>query len=145
MFETGKTTQVSAELRRYNIAVLGLCETRWTQSGQIRLSTGETLLYSGHEEDNSPHTEGVGLMMSAEASASLIEWTPVSSRIVLARFRSRTRNVQIVQCYVPTNDALGDLKTDFYEQLQATLEQKQSSSWEISMRRLELATSVDSM
>ena len=145
MFETGKTTQVSAELTRYNIAVLGLCETRWTQSGQIRLSTGETLLYSGHEEDNSPHTEGVGLMLSAEASASLIEWTPVSSRIVLARFRSRTRNVQIVQCYVPTSDAVGDLKTDFYEQLEATLEQKQSSSWEISMRRLELTTSVDSM
>ena len=145
MFETGKTTQVSAELRRYNIAVLGLCETRWTQCGQIRLSTGETLLYFGHEKDTSPHTEGVGLMLSAEASGTLIEWTPVSSRIVLGRFCSRTRNVQIVQCYVPTNDAVGDLKTDFYEQLQATLEQKQSSSWEISMRRLEVTTSVDSM
>ncbi|KAL9983152.1 hypothetical protein ACROYT_G005285 [Oculina patagonica] len=124
MFETGKTAQVSAEMRRYNIAVLGLCETRWTQSVRIRLSTGETLLYSGHEEDNSPHTEGMGLMLSAEAAGSFIEWTPVSSRIVIARFRSRTRNVQIVQCYAPTNDADGDLKTDFYEQLQATLEQR---------------------
>jgi len=124
MFETGKTAQASTEMRRYNIAVLGLCETRWTQSGQIRLSTRETLLYSGHEEDNSPHTEGVGLMLSAEATASLIEWTPVSSRIVLARFRSRTRNVQIVQCYAPTNHADGDVKTDFYEQLQTTLEQR---------------------
>ena len=124
LFETGKTAQVSTERRRYSIAVLSLCETRWTQSGQIRLSTGETLLYSGHEEENSPHTEGVGLMLSAEATASLIEWTPVSSRIVLARFRSRTRNVQIVQCYAPTNDADGDVKTDFYEQLQATLEQR---------------------
>ena len=93
MFVTGKTAQVSTEMRRYNIAVLGLCETRWTHSGQFRLSTGETLLYSGHEEDNSPHTEGVGLMLSAEATASLIEWTPVRSRMSLARFRSRTRNV----------------------------------------------------
>ena len=32
--------------------------------------------------------------------------------------------MQIVQCYAPTNDADGDLKTDFYEQLQATLEQR---------------------
>ena len=63
-------------------------------------------------------------MLSAEATASLIEWTPVSSRIVLARLRSRARNVQIVQCYAPTNDADGDVKTDFYEQLQATLEQR---------------------
>ena len=75
------------------------------------------------EEDNSPHMEGVGLMLSADATASLIEWTPVSSRIVLARFRSRTRNVQIVQCYAPTKDADGDVKTDFYE-LQTTLEQR---------------------
>ena len=124
MFETGKTPQVSTVMRQYNIAALGLCETRWTQSRQIRLSTGETLLYSGHQEDNSPHMEGVGLMLSAEATASLMEWTPVSSRIVLARFRIRTRNVQIVQCYAPTNDADVDVKTDFYEQLQATLEQR---------------------
>ena len=38
---------VSAEMRRYNIAVLGLCETRWTQYGQVRLITGKTLLFSG--------------------------------------------------------------------------------------------------
>ena len=99
MFETGKTAQVSTEMRQYNIAVLS--KTRWTQSGQIRLSTGETLLYSSHEEINSPHTEGEGLMLSALATASLIEWTPVSSRIILARFHSKTRNVQIVQCYAP--------------------------------------------
>ena len=141
MSRTGRTTQVSTEMRRYNIAVLGLCETRWTQSGQIHLSTGDTLLYSGHEEDNSPHTEGVGLMLSASATASLIEWTPVSSRIVLARFRSKTRNVQIVQCYAPSNDADDDLKTDFYEQLQATF----SSSLEISMRRLEATTQVENI
>ena len=50
LFETGKTAHVSTERRRYKIAVLGLCETRWTQSGQIRLSTGENLLYSTLEQ-----------------------------------------------------------------------------------------------
>ena len=127
MFETGKTPQVSTEMRQYNIAVLSLFERRLTQSRQIRLSTREPLLYSCHQEDKSPHMEGVGLILSAEATASLIEWTPVSSRIVLARFCSRTRNVQIVQCYAPTNDADVDVKTDFYEQLQATLEQ--NTNW----------------
>ena len=32
MYEAGKTAQVTAEMRRFNLAVLGLCETRWTQS-----------------------------------------------------------------------------------------------------------------
>ena len=33
MFETGKTFQVAAEMRAYNLALLGISETRWTQSG----------------------------------------------------------------------------------------------------------------
>ncbi|KAL9961175.1 hypothetical protein ACROYT_G030073 [Oculina patagonica] len=32
LFKTGETAQVSAEMRRYNITVLGLCKTRWKQS-----------------------------------------------------------------------------------------------------------------
>ena len=59
MYETGKTAQIAAEMRRYKLAVLGLCETRWTSSGQIRLATGDTLIYSRHEEEETPHTEGV--------------------------------------------------------------------------------------
>lgn len=42
-------------------------ETGWTQSGKM-------LLYSGHEEDSSPHTQGVALMLSPTASRSLIGW-----------------------------------------------------------------------
>ena len=58
MYEAGKTAQVAAEMRRFNLALLGLGETRWTQSGQLRLTTGEIILYSGHEEDDAPHSEG---------------------------------------------------------------------------------------
>ena len=61
MYDTGKTTQIEAEMRRYKLAVLGLCETRWTRSGQIRLATGETLIYSGRKKEDASHTEGVGL------------------------------------------------------------------------------------
>ena len=55
MYEAGKAAQVSAEMRRYNIAPLGLSETRWLQAGQKRLASGELLLYSGHEEENAAH------------------------------------------------------------------------------------------
>ena len=66
MYETGKTVQVAREMKRYKIRVLGLCETRWIQSGQLRLSSGEQLLYSGHIEEGAPHTEGVALMLAPE-------------------------------------------------------------------------------
>ena len=54
-------------MRNCNITVLGLFETRWTQSGQMRLTTGEMVLYSGHEEVNAPHTKVVAFMLSREA------------------------------------------------------------------------------
>jgi hypothetical protein len=50
MFEIGKTAQVAAEMRRYKISILGISESRWTDSGQKTLSIGKLLLYSGHEE-----------------------------------------------------------------------------------------------
>ncbi|KAI0215125.1 hypothetical protein LSAT2_032843 [Lamellibrachia satsuma] len=59
MYETGTTAQIAAEMRRYKLTVLGLCETRWTRLGQIRLATGETFIYSGHGEEDAPYTEGV--------------------------------------------------------------------------------------
>ena len=67
MYEAGKTAQVASEMRRFNLSLLGLCETRWTQSGRLRLTTGEIILYSGHEEDDAPHSEGVALLLGKEA------------------------------------------------------------------------------
>ncbi|VDP39341.1 unnamed protein product [Schistosoma margrebowiei] len=56
MWDTGRAFQIVAEMRRYNIEVLGISETNWTQVGQQRLTSGELLLYSGHEEESAPHT-----------------------------------------------------------------------------------------
>ncbi|VDP32690.1 unnamed protein product [Schistosoma margrebowiei] len=49
-----------------------LGKTHWTQAGQQRLNTGEMLLYSGHEKDNAPHTQGVALMLSKVARHALV-------------------------------------------------------------------------
>ncbi|VDO57651.1 unnamed protein product [Schistosoma margrebowiei] len=52
MWETGKTSQIATEMRRYKFAVLGISETHWTLAGQQRLNTAEMLLYSCNEEEN---------------------------------------------------------------------------------------------
>ena len=62
MYQGGKAITIANEMQRYNLQVLGLCETRWTQAGQTRLATAELILYSGHTERNAHHTEGVGFM-----------------------------------------------------------------------------------
>ncbi|VDO60329.1 unnamed protein product [Schistosoma margrebowiei] len=57
MWETGRVFQIASEMRRYNLEVLVISETHWTQVGQQRLASGELLLYSGHEEENAPLTQ----------------------------------------------------------------------------------------
>ncbi|XP_070210937.1 craniofacial development protein 2-like [Littorina saxatilis] len=111
MYEPGKTAQVAAEMRRNNLTLLGISETRWTDGGQRRLMTGELLLYSGHEENDAHHTQGVGLMLSKQAQRSLIGWEAHGPRIITASFRTKKKRIKmhVVQCYAPTNDNEDDV------------------------------------
>ena len=121
LYEAGKSAQVCGEMHRYNLKILGLCETRWTGTGRTRLASGDTTIYSGQEEGQ-PHMHGVGLMMTPEATRALLSWEPVSPRILTARFNSKGRKVTIIQCYAPTNAADEEVKEEFYDQIQAIME-----------------------
>ncbi|MEE4247398.1 MAG: reverse transcriptase domain-containing protein [Kangiellaceae bacterium] len=135
MYEAGKTAQVAAEMRKYNIALLGLSETRWLQTGQLRLLTGELLLYSGHEDQNAAHTEGVAIMLSREAQRALIRWEAHGPRLITATFRTKKKKIQmnVVQCYAPTNDHDEQSKNDFYSRLQTVLDKLKDGDVNILM------------
>jgi len=95
MFEAGRTIQVAREMENYKIGVLGLSETRWLQKGQLRLSSGEQLLYLEHTEDGAPHTEVVALMLAPGAQRALIGWEPVNSRIITAKFTTKKKEIRL--------------------------------------------------
>ena len=120
LYETGKSAQVCQEMHRYNLKLLGLCETRWTGTGRTRLASRDTIIYSGQEEGQ-PYTHGVALLMTPEATRALLSWEPVSPRILTARFNSKGRRVTIIQCYAPTNMADIEDKVHFYEQTQSVI------------------------
>ncbi|VDO76541.1 unnamed protein product, partial [Schistosoma curassoni] len=89
MWETGRVFRIAAEMSRYNLEVLGISETHWTQVGQQRLASGELLLYAGHEEENAPNTQGVALILSKQAQNALIGWESHGSRIIKASFKTK--------------------------------------------------------
>lgn len=120
MYEPGKCANVAREMKNYQLEILGISETRWTDAGKTILTTGETIIYSGNNGQNPHHTRGVGIMMTSRAAKSLIGWEPVNERIILARFRTSHSRVTltVITCYAPTNEADEETKEEFYEILQ---------------------------
>ena len=147
MYESGKTAQVATEMRRYNLTILGLSETRWTEAGTQRLTSGETILYSGHEGDNAPHTAGVGIMLTEEANRALLRWEAHGPRIITASFRTKKRNIMlnVIQCYAPTNDKDEEIKERFYRELQATMDRTNRKDITILMGDLNAKVGAENM
>lgn len=120
MYETGKLAQVTSEMRRYRLHILGVSECRWTGSGRVKTTTGETVLYAGR--DDNQHHEGVAIIFKKGMEKYLLEWKSINSRLMSARLKGKQVNLTLVQCYAPTNDSDDTTRDHFYEQLQAELE-----------------------
>lgn len=85
---------------RHDISILGISEMRWNTicCGRMTTAAGETVLYSGKENEKDIHEMGVGFVLSRKASDSIMEREPVSARIITARLNLRWRNVSTLKC-----------------------------------------------
>ena len=121
LYQSGKCAQAAKEMDRYKIDLLGLSEVRWNTSGMTCINTGHTIIYSGNNNPEDPHEEGVAFLMTRKSKKALLEWNPISPRIITARFNSRFQKTTFIQVYAPTNDAKDDDKEDFYQSLQTAI------------------------
>lgn len=117
MYEPGRMALVIAEMKRYKLDII---ISRWTTSRKMKTTTGDTVLYSGREDDS--HHERVCNHHGERNGKVLYAMESVSSRIIQARFKDWQTNLFIIQCYAPINDSNDRDKEALYEQLQVTFE-----------------------
>ena len=122
--ESGRLQQAVVCMKSYGLNIFGMSEVRWSKFGEVIFQDGATFLYSGRPEGENVSREGVDILMDKEAKRSLIEWHPVSARIIVARFKTTIKNIAMIQCYAPTAVAEDMERQEFYVQLNDTLKKQ---------------------
>ena len=93
MYETGKLPQVTAEMRHYNLHILGICERRWTGLDRYRANTREIVLYCGR--DNDQHHKGVPIILRKGMEKCLMECKPINNRLFKIRMKGKHINITV--------------------------------------------------
>ncbi|VDP09606.1 unnamed protein product [Schistosoma margrebowiei] len=103
------------------------------------------LLYSGHKEKNTMHTQGVAVMLFKDARNALIGWESHGSTITKAPFKTKKEGItmNVIQCYVLNNDSNDDNKDQFYERLQSIIAKFPRKDLTIMMRDLNTKVGID--
>ena len=75
------------------------------------------MLHSG----NVGRTAGVVLLLHRSIQHSLVSWTPISDRLLQARFIHQHGKLTVIVAYAPTEDSSDHDKDNFYNQLQSAV------------------------
>ena len=118
MFEPGKMHNVVQEMQRLKIDVLGISEARWPNSGNYPVAYG-MVYFSGNRDTH--HRNGVAIVISKTMVPSVINFVPVSDRVIFLQLQTKTGKLNIIQGYAPTADKSDEEVEQFYEQIDQVL------------------------
>ena len=112
LHQPGKTDNVIVEMNRLKISALGLCEVRWTGTGQFQKDE-KTISYSGGEQ----HQHGVALRLGKTFAKSIQAVWPNNERILLVRLKASPVAINIIVAYAPTAVSEEEEIDSFYTDL----------------------------
>ena len=114
--QPGKFENLVKEVERMNIDIMGICETRWKESGSY--STGEyQFFFSGGDH----HTNGTGLLLKKTVARSVIGFWPLSDRVMMIKIQATPFNINLIQTYMPTSEHQDEEVECIYEEIEKCL------------------------
>ena len=126
-----KIDQVVYELKRYQVVVAALQETKWFGSDMYTVGDS-VVLTSGRvvpeQEGSRQKGEGIAVVLSGSAvsawKAGGSQWKAWSSRLMRVSLKIRSRpcdQLHVLSCYAPTFVACRDEKNAFFNSLQQVI------------------------
>ena len=110
-----KTAIIDRELKRLNISIAALQETRLADSGCIA-ETNYTFFWKGRAPKE-PHQHGVGFAIKNTLLASIESPSDGTEHLLSIRMNTSTGAVNFLNVYAPTLAASAGAKDEFYDQL----------------------------
>ncbi|XP_030754468.1 craniofacial development protein 2-like [Sitophilus oryzae] len=114
LFDAGKLANLTREMNRLSLDILGVAETWWPGVGECKVDNG-VFFYSGNEDPK--HRKGVGIVVTKEILKFVVDFVPYSDRTALLKLRARPSNLNIIQVYAPTPDSPDQEVERFYDEI----------------------------
>ena len=73
----------------------------------------------------------------------MLEWKPISERIIKARYNSAFAKLSVIVCYAPTEETEDEEEDTFYDELQASVDDTPSYDVLLIMGDLSAKVGVD--
>ena len=114
-----KTAVINDELKRLNVDIATLQETRLADSGTLK-EKDYTFFWQGKSSDE-PREHGVGFAVKNSLLNMVEPGSGGSERLLTLRLNTTEGSVTLVSVYAPTLSATSDVKDEFYESLATTI------------------------
>lgn len=113
LLQPGKLTKLQKETN--NTDIVGICETHWRRSGYFRTVEGNTIYFSGHDNES---INGVAIMLSKQWNDAILSFNPINDRIMLIKLNTKPVRLNVVQIYAPTSTSKDEVIENFYKCLE---------------------------
>ena len=119
LHQEGHLEHLIHELNRFDWEVIGLSETHWTDTGELK-KDGFQILCAGND---TTHREGVNVfILNKQAQRALIGYAPISEIIISLRLHTQI-GAATIQGYAPTSASTEDEADKLYDLLQQAINQ----------------------
>ena len=115
----GKEVELNDEMKKLNIKILGITETKRKGVGIQKLD-GSTLIYSG--VDKKERAKAGVAMIVADELFEQADFNFINERLIEVNLDLKDKNIKVITAYGPNEDASKEEKDDFLNQLQLAVD-----------------------